>query len=108
MKKVDWIKSGCTDVKDENGNTMGFVCVYPSKDLGKRDIIFYNDKERRAKSVRSITELMNVIASKRAPKSEIIRVTHFVGERLRELEREKILKELTTPIIKGKTKEERE
>ena len=51
------------DVKDEKGNLLGAVCVSPAKELGKRDIILM-DENSGSFSVRSTTELINMLSKK--------------------------------------------
>ncbi|HDD44509.1 MAG TPA: hypothetical protein ENG63_06595 [Candidatus Desulfofervidus auxilii] len=77
-------KKGHIEVIDENGEKIGYVFVYPSKELGKRDIIYYDIKKRKAKSLRSITELINLIA-KKVSIEEIKKTISFVEERLIDL-----------------------
>ena len=54
------------DVKDEKGNIFGAVCVSPAKELGKRDIILM-DENSGTFSVRSTTELINMLSKKNVP-----------------------------------------
>ena len=75
------------DVKDEKGNILGAVCVSPAKELGKRDIILM-DENSGSFSVRSTTELINMLSKKRVPFEERKQVLDFLAERLRYLEQE--------------------
>ncbi len=62
--KQNYISS--MDVKDEKGNILGAVCVSPAKELGKRDIILM-DENSGSFSVRSTTELINMLVEKECP-----------------------------------------
>jgi len=75
------------DVKDENGNILGAVCVSPAQELGKRDIILM-DENSGSFSVRSTTELINMLSKKNVPFEERKHVLDFLAERLRYLEQE--------------------
>lgn len=75
------------DVKDEMGNVLGAVCVSPAKELGKRDIILM-DENAGSFSVRSTTELINMLSKKNVPFEERKQVLDFLAERLRILEKE--------------------
>ena len=75
------------DVKDEKGNILGAVCVSPAKELGKRDIILM-DENSGSFSVRSTTELINMLSKKHVPFEERKQVLDFLSERLRYLEQE--------------------
>jgi hypothetical protein len=75
------------DVKDEKGNILGAVCVSPAKELGKRDIILM-DENSGSFSVRSTTELINMLSKKNVPFEERKHVLDFLAERLRYLEQE--------------------
>ena len=75
------------DVKDEKGNILGAVCVSPAKELGKRDIILMNENSGSF-SVRSTTELINMLSKKHVPFEERKQVLDFLAERLRYLEQE--------------------
>jgi len=75
------------DVKDEKGNILGAVCVSPAKEMGKRDIILM-DEQAGSFSVRSTTELINMLSKKNVPFEERKHVLDFLAERLRVLEQE--------------------
>ena len=79
----------CMDVRDERGNTIGSVCVVPAKDFGKRNIIFMR-KSGGARSLRSVTELMNELEKHSVPFEVRKEVMSFVAERLRALELEEV------------------
>ena len=81
------------DVKDEKGNLLGAVCVSPAKELGKRDIILM-DESSGSFSVRSTTELINMLSKKNVPFEERKHVLDFLAERLRFLEQEVTLNTL--------------
>jgi hypothetical protein len=81
------------DVKDEKGNILGAVCVSPSKELGKRDIILMDEKTGTF-SVRSTTELINMLSKKNVSFEERKQVLEFLSERLRFLEKEVTLNTL--------------
>jgi hypothetical protein len=81
------------DVKDEMGNLLGAVCVSPAKELGKRDIILMDEKSGSF-SVRSTTELINMLSKKNVPFEERKHVLDFLSERLRVLEQEVTLNTL--------------
>lgn len=73
------------DVKDKKGNILGAVCVAPAKEIGKRDIILM-DEETGTQSVRSTTELINMLSKKNVAFEERKIVLDFLSERLRYLE----------------------
>jgi hypothetical protein len=83
------------DVKDEKGNILGAVCVSPAKELGKRDIILM-DEQSGSFSVRSTTELINMLSKKNVPFEERKHVLDFLSERLRFLEQEVTLNTIKT------------
>jgi hypothetical protein len=72
------------DVKDKNGNILGAVCVAPAKEIGKRDILLM--ETNGTQSVRSITELINMLSKKDVSFEERKLVLDFLSERLRTLE----------------------
>jgi CRISPR/Cas system-associated exonuclease Cas4 (RecB family) len=72
------------DVKDKNGNILGAVCVAPAKEIGKRDILLMENSGTQ--SVRSITELINMLSKKDVSLEERKLVLDFLSERLRILE----------------------
>jgi hypothetical protein len=80
----------CNDVRyvRDDKTLTGAVCVVLNREIGKRarkvDIIFMDEK-KGAWSVRSTTELMNVIMKWKVPFEERKRVLDFVAERLRTL-----------------------
>jgi hypothetical protein len=82
------------DVKDKSGNLLGAVCVAPAKEIGKRDILLMDEKSTQ--SVRSITELINMLSKKNVSFEERKQVLDFLSERLRYLEQEITLKTLKT------------
>lgn len=69
------------DLKDSDGKIWGTVSVIPSKETGKRDILFM-DKHEGNISVRSITELLNILEKKKVPFEERKKVLEFVAEKL--------------------------
>ncbi len=77
----------CIDVRYVRDNTTvtGAVCVALNKNIGRKerkvDIIFMED--RGAWSVRSVTELMNILMKWEVPLDERKRIFDFVAERLR-------------------------
>jgi hypothetical protein len=73
------------DVKDKKGNVLGAVCVAPAKEIGKRDILLM-DETTGTQSVRSITELINMLSKKDVSFEERKLVLDFLSERLRALE----------------------
>ena len=75
------------DVLDKNGDLLGAVCVTPSKEIGKRDILLM-DENAGTQSVRSTTELINMLSKKNVPFDERKMVLDFLAERLRVLEQE--------------------
>ena len=82
------------DVKDKSGKLLGAVCVAPAKEIGKRDILLMDEKSTQ--SVRSITELINMLSKKNVSFEERKQVLDFLSERLRYLEREITLNTLKT------------
>jgi hypothetical protein len=77
------------DVKDKNGNVLGAVCVAPAKEIGKRDILLM--ETTGTQSVRSITELINMLSKKDVSFEERKLVLDFLSERLRTLEKNMVL-----------------
>ncbi len=86
-KKIEYKFSSSIDLKDDKGKVWGAVFVSPSKEIGKRDIILI-DEESGTFSVRSITELINMLSKKNISFNEKRRVLEFLEERLRILEKE--------------------
>jgi hypothetical protein len=82
------------DVKDKSGKLLGAVCVAPAKEIGKRDILLMDEKSTQ--SVRSITELINMLSKKDVSFEERKQVLDFLSERLRYLEKEITLNTLKT------------
>jgi hypothetical protein len=83
--KEDKTFTSTIDVKDKNGNILGAVCVAPAKEIGKRDILLM-DESTGTQSVRSITELINMLSKKDVTFEERKQVLDFLSERLRNLE----------------------
>jgi hypothetical protein len=83
------------DVKDKSGKLLGAVCVAPAKEIGKRDILLMDEKTG-TQSVRSITELINMLSKKNVSFEERKQVLDFLSERLRYLEQEITLNTLKT------------
>ncbi len=77
------------DVRDDMGNTWAAVSVVPSKDPGKRDILLIDVNDGNF-SVRSITELLNLLEKKKVPFDERKKVLEFLDERLQFLEQMEI------------------
>ena len=88
MNKQDTGQQSCIDVHYvcDNKELTAAVCVALSKHIGRKerkvDIIFMPE-EVGAWSVRSTTELMNVLAQWQVSFEERKRVFDFVAERLR-------------------------
>ena len=80
----------CIEVRyvRDNKTETGAVCVALSKNVGRKerkvDIIFMPE-EKGAFSVRSTTELMNILANWKVSFDERKRVFDFVAQRLRVL-----------------------
>ena len=83
-------QQNCIDVRYvyNNKTQTGAVCVALSKNIGRKerkvDLIFMPE-EKGAFSVRSTTELMNILANWKVSFEERKRVFNFVAERLRVL-----------------------
>lgn len=77
--------SSTLDVIDNDGNLLGAVCVTPTKESGKRDILLM-DETTGTQSFRSITELINMLSRKNVTFKERKRVLDFLSERLIYLE----------------------
>ncbi|BDZ68932.1 hypothetical protein [Methanobacterium ferruginis] len=95
---ADYIKPTYTsslDVKDKNGDILGAVCVAPSKEIGKRDILLMDEKTG-TQSVRSTTELINMLSKKNVSFEDRKLVLDFLAERLRVLEQELAFNTLKT------------
>ncbi len=86
-EKIEDEFTSSIDLKDDKGKIWGAVFVSPSKEHGKRDIILM-DEEYGTCSVRSITELINMLSKKNITFNEKRRVLEFLSERLRILEKE--------------------
>ena len=89
------IYTSSLDVKDENGDILGAVCVAPSKEIGKRDIVLMDEKTG-TQSVRSTTELINMLSKKNVSFEDRKIVLDFLAERLRVLEQELAFNTLKT------------
>jgi hypothetical protein len=99
MNQTDNSESNCTDVKNGEGKMLGAVCVSIGKKLGSRDVLFMlrddvdlrgkNLHKGRAFSVRSVTEMLNILSNWNVTYDERKRVHNFVTERLRILEQQK-------------------
>ena len=80
-------QTSCIDVRYVRDN-MGAVCVALNKNIGRKerkvDLIFM-PQEKGSFSVRSTTELMNILESWKVSFEERKRVFDFVAERLRML-----------------------
>ncbi|MGZ4905301.1 MAG: hypothetical protein ACXV45_04665 [Halobacteriota archaeon] len=89
MNKEASDQQSCIDVRyiTDNKTQTGAVCVALNKNIGKKerkvDIIFM--EERGAWSVRSVTELMNILMKWQVSLEERKRIFDFVAERLRVL-----------------------
>lgn len=90
MKEGELSKiSNCIDIRyvKDSRDQVGAVCVALRKDFGKRgserkvDIIFMPE-ESGAWSVRSVTELMNILLNWKVSFEDRKRVFDFVAERL--------------------------
>jgi hypothetical protein len=83
-------QKSCIDVRymRDNKSQTGAVCVALNKNIGRKerkvDIVFMLE-EKGAWSVRSITELMNVLAEWKVSLEERKQIFTFVAERLRVL-----------------------
>ena len=90
MNNQDTEQQNCIDVRYvyNNKTQTGAVCVALSKNIGRKerkvDLIFMPE-EKGAFSVRSTTELMNILANWKVLFEERKRVFNFVAERLRVL-----------------------
>ncbi len=89
------IYTSSLDVKDKNGDILGAVCVAPSKEIGKRDILLMDEKTG-TQSVRSTTELINMLSKKNVSFEDRKIVLDFLAERLRVLEQELAFNTLKT------------
>jgi hypothetical protein len=69
------------DLKDEDGNVWATISVIPSKDAFKRDILLI-DAEEGNSSVRSVTELLNLLEKRNISLEDKKRVIEFLAERL--------------------------
>ena len=74
------------DLRGDNGKVWAVVCVIPSKDIGKRDIMLMDVYEGNF-SVRSVTELLNLLMKKKVSLDERKRVLDFLAESLLILEK---------------------
>jgi len=77
------------DLKDEDGNIRAVISVIPSKEAGKRDILLMDVQEGNF-SVRSITELLNLLERKEVPVEDRKNVLEFLAERLLFLEQNEL------------------
>jgi hypothetical protein len=69
------------DLKDEDGNVWATISVIPSKDAFKRDILLIDAQEGNF-SVRSVTELLNLLEKRNISLEDKKRVIEFLAERL--------------------------
>lgn len=74
------------DLKGDDGEVWAVVSIIPSKDIGKRDILLMDVCEGNF-SVRSITELLNLLMKKHVSFDERKRVLDFLAESLLILEK---------------------
>jgi hypothetical protein len=74
------------DLRGDNGEIWAVVSVIPSKDIGKRDILLMDVSEGNF-SVRSVTELLNLLIKKEVSFNERKRVLDFLAESLLILEK---------------------
>jgi len=74
------------DLRGDNGEVWAVVCVVPSKDVGKRDILLMDVFEGNF-SLRSVTELLNLLMKKKVSLDERRRVLDFIAESLLILEK---------------------
>jgi hypothetical protein len=74
------------DLRDDGGNIWAAVSVIPSKEVGKRDILLMDIKEGNI-SVRSITELLNLLHKKKVSFDNKKKVVDFLADSLLFLER---------------------
>jgi len=93
MTKYNKHYTSSMDVKDKNGDLLGAVCVTPSKEVGKRDIMLMAENSG-TQSVRSTTELINVLSKKNVSLDDRKMVLDFLAERLGSLEQELAVKTL--------------
>jgi len=90
LNNQDTEQQNCIDVRYvyNNKTQTGAVCIALSKNIGRKerkvDLIFMPE-EKGAFSVRSTTELMNILANWKVSFEERKRVFNFVAERLRVL-----------------------
>jgi hypothetical protein len=90
LNNLNTEQQNCIDVRYvyNNKTQTGAVCVALSKNIGRKerkvDLIFMPE-EKGAFSVRSTTELMNILANWKVSFEERKRVFNFVAERLRVL-----------------------
>lgn len=77
------------DLTDEKGNTWATISVVPSKNSFKRDILFM-DPNNGNFSVRSITELLNMLEKYHISLEDKKKVVEFLAERLIYLEKIKV------------------
>jgi hypothetical protein len=80
----------CIEVRyvRDNKTQTGAVCVALSKNIGRKELkvdLIFMPEEEGAFSVRSTTELMNILAHWKVSFDERKRVFDFVAERLRVL-----------------------
>jgi len=73
------------DLRNDEDDIMAVVSVIPSKEVGKRDII-YMDAEEGNVSVRSITELLNLLQKKNISFDNRKKVVDFLSDSLLFLE----------------------
>jgi len=76
--------SGCKTIRNKDGREILDVCIIPAKDMDKNDILLIpRDPSYRAKSMRSIAELVNNLKKEEIPHDEILDTLEFAWERLR-------------------------
>ena len=69
-------------IRNSDGEIIGDICSLPSKDIGRKDILFM-PKKGQSKSMRSVVEFANYIEKENVPMIEREKAIDFLSDKLR-------------------------
>lgn len=85
-------------IRNSNGEIIGDVCSLPSKDIGRKDILFM-PKKGQSKSMRSVAEFANYLEKENTPMIEREKAMDFLNERLRAIDNDFRSLSFNTPVV---------
>ena len=103
MENREYSSISCRPIRNSDGEIIGDVCSLPSKDIGKKDILFM-PKEGRSKSMRSVAEFVNSLEKENVPMVEREKAIDFLNERLRAIDDDSRSYAFNTPLGGFETK----